>query len=127
MSKMTQPTGGFGTCGSYAMRGQDNGTPHVNALATRPRATRTVLILAPIPVKPLAPLRATPHQYDVVLNLAGTLEEGIPGVHGRDVIRLPDLGPPYERRATLDALSAEVGRSLLLLGASEAAEPFLQA
>lgn len=66
-------------------------------------------------------------QFDAVLDLAGGLQEGVPGSHGADVMKLPNLRPSYEPRDTLRALHAGGVRSLLLLGDLAAVEPFLNA
>jgi diaminohydroxyphosphoribosylaminopyrimidine deaminase/5-amino-6-(5-phosphoribosylamino)uracil reductase len=65
------------------------------------------------------------HQFDVVLDLTGTPQEGVTGAHGADVLTFPDLRPPYKPQQTLDALHAGGVRSLLVLGAPAMVEPFL--
>jgi diaminohydroxyphosphoribosylaminopyrimidine deaminase / 5-amino-6-(5-phosphoribosylamino)uracil reductase len=62
---------------------------------------------------------------DAVLDTAGVVEEGVPGVHGPDAFTLPTSWPPGEPEEVLAAIYEGGATSVLLHGGTEPVRSYL--
>jgi diaminohydroxyphosphoribosylaminopyrimidine deaminase / 5-amino-6-(5-phosphoribosylamino)uracil reductase len=64
---------------------------------------------------------------DAVLREDGSVEEAIPGAHGKDILKLEDSPPGTDARLTAASLYEGGVRQLVLAGGLAVAAPFLAA